>query len=117
MPTTVPKRADMTPRFREQLGWALVASALFFIMFLEISLVAQMFVHHDFPFGYWAGVTLVFAVTVAVSFAATATATRRSAFSHRGPWLFSSIAIGGAAWFVVSIVWLAPSPLTVQGIH
>ncbi len=107
----------MTPRLKEQLGWAVATSALFFIMFLEISLVAVMFEHYAFPFGYWAGVTLAFAVTVAVTFAAAATATRHSAFSLRGPWLLSSIAMGGAAWFVVSIVWLTPSPLTVHGIH
>lgn len=107
----------MTPRFKEQFGWSVLASALFFIMFLEISLVAVRFEHYAFPYGYWAGVTLAFAVTIAVTFAAAATATRRSTFARPVPWLLSSIAIGGAAWFVVSIVWLTPSPLTVQGIH
>lgn len=90
---------------------ALGAPALFFVFFLAVGNVSARLAKGAFPFGYWGGAAIALAVTVALCFAATVAATRNSsAFSRL--WLLCCVGAGSAAWFAISILWLAPSPFT-----
>ncbi len=89
-------------------------AASFFVLFLAIGEVEARFRQDSLPLGYWGGAVIAFVVTVALCFVGTAAATWGAGALPRMR-LLCCIAIGGAAWFAISIVWLTPSPITLRG--